>query len=82
MQTKKIQFNPIIDVRLIKTIKCINIAFIFSQCKADVITLICHQLWPFTPTSPTIAFHFELMNWYYELLSEGHFASKVFVLAY
>lgn len=52
--------------------------FIFCQCEAEVITLIRHQLWPSTPTSPTIAFHFELMKWYYGLLLEGHVSLKSF----
>lgn len=40
--------------------------------------MIRHQLWPSTPTSPTIAFHFELMKWFYGLLLEGHVSLKSF----
>lgn len=40
--------------------------------------LIRHQLWPSTPTSPTIAFHFELMKWYFGILLEGHVSLKSF----
>ena len=47
-----------------------TLSVMFCPCESDVVKLIKLNYWPATPTRPSIAFSFSLLNWLEALLLE------------
>ena len=43
----------------------------FCTCEPEVVTLVRNNLWPATPKSPTLAFHYDLLLLLESLVLEG-----------
>ena len=53
----------------------------FCSCEPEAITLVRHELWPATPTNPSLAFHQQLLLWMEALLLEGWVSADAFCRA-
>lgn len=51
------------------------------DCESDTLTLMRFHYWPATPSHPSIAFSFALMDWMEALLLEHQVAVQDFTLA-
>ena len=43
----------------------------FCSCEPEAVTLVRFEMWPATPSNPSLAFHQDLLLWMEALLLEG-----------
>ena len=43
----------------------------FCSCEPEAVTLVRYEMWPATPSNPSLAFHQDLLLWMEALLLEG-----------
>jgi len=52
--------------------------FQFCHCEPEPCTLVRHRLWPATPKSPSVAFHFDVLNLQQMLFMEAQVSVYAF----
>lgn len=58
-----------------------NVCVTFCKCESEAASLVRNHMWPATPKSPSLAFHFDLLLWIESLLLEGSIGADAFCRA-